>query len=75
MRIELANTTNTLLYEIKELRLVQKSVAQTYALALRSSEDTDWGKVNRAIMVRWSRSGLNRIKKLAWSGKAFQEDK
>ena len=71
MKIELANTTQTLLYEIQELRLFQKPIAKTYALALRSSEDTDWGKVNKAIIKRWSKSGLNRIKELAWSGKAF----
>ena len=26
----------------------------------------DWRKVNRAILNRWSVSGLNYIKKLAW---------
>ena len=49
----------------------QKSVAMTYALALRSSWPTDWKRVNAAIVARWSVSGLERIKRLAWSGKAF----
>lgn len=49
----------------------QNQIAQTYALGLRSSWPTDWKRVNQAIIKRWSVSGLNRIKKLAWSGKCF----
>jgi len=51
----------------------QKDIAQTYALALKSSDTTDWAKVNAAIIKRWSRSGLKRIKHLAWSGQAFRK--
>ena len=51
--------------------LTQRDVAKTYALGLRSSWPTDWKRVNAAIIKRWSKSGLNRIKQLAWSGKAF----
>lgn len=51
--------------------LTQKQIAQTYALALRSTWPTDWKRVNEAIMKRWSPSGLERIKKMAWSGKCF----
>jgi len=50
----------------------QKQIAQTYALALRSQEHVDWKAINMAIIERWSISGLERIKKLAWSGKAFK---
>lgn len=71
MRIELANCTKTLLGEIADKGFKQKSVAMTYALVLRSDEPTDWKIVNRAIIDRWSVSGLNRIKKVAWSGKCF----
>jgi len=49
----------------------RQSVAKTYALALRSSWPTDWQRVNAAIVARWSEVGLERIKRLAWSGKAF----
>lgn len=49
----------------------QTQIAQTYALALRSSWDTDWRKVNGMIIARWSMAGLERIKNLAWSGKCF----
>lgn len=72
MRVQLANCTQTLLNEIASRDFNQKSVAMTYALALRSSETTDWPTVNNAIIERWSRSGLNRIKEWAWSGKCFE---
>ena len=49
----------------------QKQIAQTYALALRSEEPTDWKRANEAILKRWSPAGLERIKKMAWSGKCF----
>ena len=71
MIIELMDTTNVLLDEIKDKRFNQKSIAMTYHLALRSSDKTDFKKVNRAIIDRWSVSGLNRIKEMAWSGKCF----
>lgn len=50
---------------------VQRSIAQTYCLALRSTYRMDWSTVNAMIINRWSRSGLTRIKRLAWSGKCF----
>ena len=58
--------------EIK-LGCTQKQVAQTYALALRSSWPTDWPKVNKLIVDRWSASGLERIKKMAWSRSCFKK--
>lgn len=66
MPFELTDTTNTLLREIADPAMRRADVAQTYALALRSSWATDWGKVNRAILVRWSRSALDWIKTRAW---------
>lgn len=50
----------------------QTQIAQTYALALRSTYKTDWKVVNDMIIARWSFSGLNRIKEMAWSGKCFK---
>jgi len=73
--IELACCTSTLLREIEDKTFKQKDIAKTYALAIRSSEDTEWWKVNRTIVKRWSVSGLNRIKQLAWSGKVFERVK
>lgn len=53
------------------LGLPQKSIAKTYALALRSSWPTDWTRVNEMIVKRWPK-GLDRIKELAWSGRCFR---
>lgn len=73
MRIELADCENVLLNEIAMKEATRKDIAKTYALALRSSEAEriDWGKVNRAIIARWSMAALTWIKKQAWSGKCF----
>lgn len=67
-RFELACCTEVLLNEIAHKELTQKDIAMTYGLALRSSHPTDWPDVNRAIIERWSLSGLKRIKKAAWDG-------
>ncbi len=64
--IELACCTSTLIDEIRDKAFRQKDIALTYAMALRSSEKKDWRKINRAIIERWSRAGLERIKKMAW---------
>lgn len=48
--------------------LTQRDVAQTYALALRSTAPCDWPAANKAIIDRWSQAGLERIKAAAWSG-------
>ena len=72
MPFELDDCTNILLDEISNNKLKQRDIAQTYALSLRSSFPTNWGKVNQAIIGRWSKSGLDRIKKMAWSGKCFK---
>lgn len=66
MKVELCNCTNVLLGEIADRQFTQKSVALTYAMALASSNPTDWAKVNAAIIQRWSRSGLVRLKTMAW---------
>ena len=73
MGLELVCCTSTLLREIADKSCKQKDIAQTYALAIKSSEATDWRKVNEVIVERWSFAGLNRIKQLAWSGKAFHD--
>jgi hypothetical protein len=51
----------------------QRHIAQTYALGLRSSWPTDWARVNRAILAKWSPAGLKRIKEMAHSGKCFAD--
>lgn len=47
-------------------KCTQAEIAQTYAMALVSNWKTDWARVNKAIMDRWSKAGLIRIKTLAW---------
>lgn len=71
---ELADIENTIESEIAS-KFTQRQIAQTYALALKSSWPTNWERVNRMIVNRWSASGLERIKKMAWSGKCFEEKK
>ena len=69
MRLEITNVEETIENEIEQ-GLRQRDIAQTYALAMRSSYKTDWARVNRAILKRWPK-GLDRVKKMAHSGKCF----
>ena len=73
MKIQLCDCENTILREIAMPEMKRRDVAQTYRLAMESSErdKIDWGKVNKAIMDRWSKSGLIWIKTQAWNGKCF----
>lgn len=70
--MELFCCTSTLLGEIANPCVRKIDVAMTYALALRSSEETDWKTVNEAIIKRWSFSALKDIKNMAHSGKCFK---
>ena len=63
MALELTNVALVIEAEIAN-GMKQRDVAQTYALALRSSWHTDWARVNRAIAQRWPK-GLERVKNLA----------
>ena len=64
-------TTSTIIDEVANRNLKRKDVAMSYRLAMESSHPTDWGKVNRAIIERWSESGLMWIKRQAHSGRCF----
>jgi hypothetical protein len=66
MKIELCYCITVLLGEIADRRITQKSLALTYAMAIQSSEMKNWKKINDAIIERWSVSGLERIKRMAW---------
>lgn len=70
-RIEMANCESLLLQEIGDKRFKRRDVAKSYRLSMQSSEKVDWGKVNKAIIERWSAYGLNWIKEQAQSGKCF----
>ena len=65
MIIELVNTTETLLDTIKKAKN-RLEVSVVYKWAICSSEETDWKKVNQAIINRWSINALDYIKKMAW---------
>ena len=71
MSLELANCTNHLLREIADPRMHRRDVAQSYALAMRSSEATDYATINAAIIARWSLSALEYIKNQAHTGRCF----
>ena len=70
MPFELACCEKTLLADIADRNQTQADVAKTYTLAIMSSgaEIVDWHNINRAIITRWSRRGLERIKRLAHKG-------
>lgn len=72
MRAVLTDCQNTILHEISMKEIKRRDVAQTYRLAMESGETIDWGIINRAIIERWSRSGLIWIKTQAHSGKCFE---
>lgn len=70
MRFEIAEVEFVIENDIKQ-GLSQKQIAQTYALALRSSYKTDWARVNAAIIAKWGSKALERIKTMAWKGTCF----
>ena len=61
--------TDTIVDEIKA-GLPQADIAMSYALAIRSAaakaDEPDWFVINRAIIERWSKTVLERIKRAAW---------
>lgn len=70
-KIEIADVEGVIKREIEQ-GCTQRQIAQTYALAIRSSWPTDWKAVNAMIVERWSASSLNRIKEMAHSSKCFE---
>ena len=50
-------------------KMKQSDIAKTYALAMRSANAgvwaADWQRVNRAIIARWSTTGLQHVKEMA----------
>ena len=75
LTIELAACEAALLREIADTKLYRKDIAATYRQARLSSEcdSINWPKVDRAIIDRWGRSGLEYIERLAW-GRGFWKD-
>jgi hypothetical protein len=64
--LKLENLQVTLLFEISEKVFKRRDVARTYRLVMQEDvELVDWKAVNQAIIARWSKSGLEWIKKEA----------
>jgi len=57
---------NAILKTVANPKAKKFEVAREYATGIRSGEPIDWKVVNAAIVERWSRSGLNHIKTMAW---------
>lgn len=56
----------SILEEVANPKTRRKDLVDYYVLALYTTEQMDWSKINRAIMARWSLSGLEWIKTRAW---------
>lgn len=70
MQIYMMCCTRVLMQDIATKEITQKGVALSYAMAIRSytakRDNPDWDMINKAIIARWSVSGLERIKRRAW---------
>lgn len=68
-QINLVCCTQVILNEIAQ-GISQKSVALSYAMAIKSeaqgADEPDWPAINQAVIARWSRAGLIRVKNRAW---------
>jgi hypothetical protein len=64
-------TTEELISKIQDKHNKQKDIIADYAVAISLYIDKrnafDWTAINNAIIDRWSRSALQRIKKAAWA--------
>jgi hypothetical protein len=71
MKIYMTACTFVLLNEIENLKLPQKDVALTFAMALKSEaagvDKVDWERVGSAAVKRWSPSGWVRVKERGWA--------
>jgi len=63
--VEMLCCEATILNEIQHKECKRKDIALTYYFCMVSKENIDYKKVNKAIIERWSFSGLEYIKKEA----------
>lgn len=66
VNVEIVNVQGLILQEIGDRRIKRNSVALTYAFCIKQRDECDFGVINRAIIGRWSESGLRYIKERAW---------
>lgn len=64
-RITDADFVAWIMNEITEKVYTRRDVAKTYAILIQKGHK-DFAEINRAILKRWSPSGLEWIKKEAW---------
>ncbi len=57
---------------IRDKKNKQKNIAFNYRILILSKKDVDWSIINSDIILRWSESGLKRIKKIAHQGKCYE---
>lgn len=68
MIVEMVDPCGQALREIADGRMFRNDVALTYAFIIRQRiTGPELAAVNKAAMERWSRSGLEYIKKRAWA--------
>ena len=72
--MEMLGCEATILNEISHKICKRNDVALTYYFCMVSSKDIDYKKINKAIIERWSFSGLEYIKKEAnkWFNKKWK---
>jgi hypothetical protein len=70
IQINLIYCTQVILQDIAAKQCTRKSIALTYAMAIKSdaqgADKPDWLTINTAILGRWKMSGLEFIKKRAF---------
>lgn len=71
----LTNPEWVILNEIENRKLKQIDIAKTYNIILKNNITVNWEKINKAIVDRWSRAGLENIKTLAWTDKCWERKK
>lgn len=54
-------------------RVTRRGAARLYHVGLRRPDVVDWSLVNAAILGRWSVRSLDEIKRLAWTGRCWDE--
>lgn len=65
-QIQLCDPQKVLLEEIQDKKITQRSVSLTYAFILRQEPNADFSTVNKAIMDKWGKGGLQRVINKAW---------
>ena len=66
MLVSAGHVEATLFRTIANPQATQEDVACAYRLALQTPGRFPWPEINRAIITRWSKTGLENVKAKAW---------